>query len=238
MKEEIRNNKWVKIGIVAGLVIILVLVTVKLFGPMLPQILEYMRANDEPAMAQYLEEQGEWKGLVSIFLLSIIQVISVVFPGIIIQFTSGMIYSWWKAFIFSYTGFVTGNALVFIFARTFRQGMNLNKKKSGWIISTVNKYNPAFVFSLACLVPGIPNGSIPYAAAASAVSTREYVAAVAISSWIQILSNCIAGHFLMRKQPVFMIISFAAQIAIILLVGFNRKKILTRFGQPLKKGED
>ena len=235
MREEVRKNKWVRIGIVAGIVVMLVLFTVQLFGPMLPKIIHYMRANDEEAMAVYLEEQGAWRGLISLFLLSIIQVISVVFPGIIIQFTGGMIYAWWKSFLFCYTGFVTGNALVFIFARIFRQGMKLNQKKSGWIISTVNKYNPAFVFSLACLVPGIPNGSIPYAAAASAISTREFVIAVAITSWIQILSNCIAGHFLMRRQPHFMVLSFAVQIAVILIVGFNRKKILTRFGQPLNK---
>ncbi|MEE3420745.1 MAG: VTT domain-containing protein [Lachnospiraceae bacterium] len=238
MKEKIKNSKWFRIAVVVVVVAFLVWLTVELFGPMLPEIIKYMKADDEAAMAAYLKEQGEWRGLISIFLLSIIQVISVVFPGIVIQFTSGMIYSWWKAFIFSYAGFVMGNALVFIFARTFRQGMKLNKKKSGWIISTINKYNPAFVFSLACLVPGVPNGSIPYAAAASAVTGREYVIGVAVSSWIQILSNCIAGHFLMKKQPLFMVISFAAQIAIILIIGFNRKRILTRFGQPLKKGED
>ena len=234
---KLKNNNAARILLSVGIVAILVFATWELFGPQLPELIRMIREDREDEIADYLSSQGQWRGLLSMFFLSIIQVISVVIPGIIIQFVGGMLYSWWKAFIMCYLGFVFANVLVFTFARTFRRTVKADKKKTGWIISTVNKYDPAFVFALACLVPGIPNGIIPYFAAAAKLRTREYAASVAMSSWIQILSNCVAGHFLMQGQVGFMVLSFVAQIAIIIFCGINRKKILDRFGRPDPKAQ-
>lgn len=229
--KHIHLSKTARVLIYIAVVVILALATWQLFGPQLPELIKMIREDREEEIADYLSAQGEWRGLLSMFFLSIIQVISVVIPGIIIQFVGGMLYAWWKAFLMCYLGFVFANVLVFMFARTFRQTVKADKKKTGWIISTVNKYDPAFVFALACLVPGIPNGVIPYFAAAAKMRTREYAASVALSSWIQILSNCIAGHFLMQGQVGYMVLSFVAQIAIIIFCGMNRKKILDKFGR-------
>lgn len=226
-----KGSGALRIVLLVAIVAILVLVTWKLFGSMLPQLLKLIRKGDEKEIARFLDEQGRWKGLLSVFLLSVIQVISVVIPGIIIQFTAGMIFPWWEAFLMAYLGFVFANTMVFIFARIFRHSVKADQKKAGWIISTVNKYDPAFVFALACLVPGIPNGVIPYFAAAAKLSVKEYAASVALSSWVQILSNTVAGHFMIRGKIVYTILSFVAQIAIILLCGINRKRILEKFGR-------
>lgn len=237
MKKQVDSKNIIRILISVGIVAALAFLTWQLFGDMLPDIIRLIRHGDQKAIAAYMEEQGEWRGLLSIFLLSIIQVISVVIPGIIIQFTGGMIFPWWQAFLAAYSGFVLANVLVFAFAKAFRHQVHADQKKSGWIISTVNKYDPAFVFALACLVPGIPNGVIPYFAAAAKLTVSEYAASVAISSWIQILSNCLAGHFMIRKQFAFTVLSFAAQIAIIFIAGINRKKILEKFGRPDPKAQ-
>ncbi len=237
MKKHTDKKNILRILIGIGTVAVLAFLTWQLFGDMLPDIIRLIKNGDQAAIAAYIEKQGAWRGLLSIFLLSIIQVISVVIPGIIIQFTGGMIFPWWEAFIAAYSGFVLANVLVFSFAKAFRHQVHADQKKAGWIISTVNKYDPAFVFALACLVPGIPNGVIPYFAAAAKLSVREYAASVAISSWIQILSNCLAGHFLIRKQFVFTVLSFVAQIAIIFIAGANRKKILEKFGRPDPKAK-
>lgn len=237
MKKQVDKKNIFQIAIAVGAVIVLAFLTWQLFGDMLPDIIRLVKNGDQDAIAKYIEQQGAWRGLLSIFLLSIIQVISVVIPGIIIQFTAGMIYPWWEAFLAAYSGFVLANVLVFAFAKAFRHQVHADQKKAGWIISTVNKYDPAFVFALACLVPGIPNGVIPYFAAAAKLTVGEYAASVAISSWIQILSNCVAGHFLIRRQFVFTILSFVAQIAIIFIAGVNRKKILEKFGRPDPKAQ-
>lgn len=237
MKKQADKKNILQILIGVAAVAVLAFLTWQLFGDMLPDIIRLIKDGNQEAIADYIQKQGAWRGLLSIFLLSIIQVISVVIPGIIIQFTGGMIYPWWEAFLAAYSGFVLANVLVFAFAKAFRHQVHADQKKAGWIISTVNKYDPAFVFALACLVPGIPNGVIPYFAAAAKLTVGEYAASVAISSWIQILSNCLAGHFLIRRQIVFTVLSFVAQIAIIFIAGINRKKILERFGRPDPKAK-
>lgn len=228
--KKIRENKVLQIIVIIAAFAILILATYKLFGNQLPQILHYLKEGDEDAIAAYLNKEGAWKGMVSMLFLSMIQVFSIVIPGIIIQFTGGMIYPWWIAFIMCYVGFVVANTFVFKFARTFRTTVS-SKKKDGWIISTVNKYDPLFVFALAYLVPGIPNGIVPYFAASAKMSTKEFIASVSVSSWIQILSNCLAGHFLIRGNIVMTVVSFVAQAVLILLAGKNRKNILEKLGR-------
>ncbi|MBO5565155.1 MAG: hypothetical protein J5935_06030 [Lachnospiraceae bacterium] len=46
-----------------------------------------------------------------------VQVISIVVPGIAVQIAAGIIYAWWKAFFACYIGFVCGHALVFFIVR-------------------------------------------------------------------------------------------------------------------------
>ncbi|MEE0955331.1 MAG: VTT domain-containing protein [Eubacterium sp.] len=233
--KKIHENKWLQVVIIVLVFAVLLWATIKLFGNQLPQLLRLLKNGDEDGIAAYLNQEGAWKGMLSMLFLSMIQVFSIVIPGIIIQFTGGMIFPWWIAFIMCYTGFVVANTMVFVFARTFRKSVGAvtkrTKKKDSWIISTVNKYDPLFVFALAYLVPGIPNGIVPYFAASAKMSAREFFASVSVSSWIQILSNCVAGHFLIRGNIVMTIVSFAAQAALIILAGMNRKNILEKLGR-------
>lgn len=237
MKDHHSLKEILRVLIMVAAACLLAFFAWKLFGGTIPDLIRLLKEGDEDAIAAYISEQGAWRGLISVFLLSVLQVISVVIPGILIQFTAGMIFPWWQAFLAAYSGFVLANTLIFMLAKAFRHQIKADQRKSGWIISTVNRYDPAFVFALACLVPGIPNGVIPYFAAAARLRVREYAASVAISSWIQILSNCVAGHFLIRGQIFYTVLSFVVQISVIILAGLNRKKILERFGRPDPKAQ-
>ena len=206
-----------------------------------PMLIKLLQKGDEKEIAAYLSKQGQWRGYLTIILFSIIQVISIVFPGMAIQVAAGLIYKWWVAFILCYIGFVAGNCMVFVFAR--RVGSRLSEKtaasrkfskwfqkkaESSWIMSKINSANPEFVFGMACLIPGIPNGSIPYIASSTTISAGGCGAAVAASSWIQIILNCLAGSFLIRGRYGFVVLSFAAQIALILFMLWKRDWFLSK----------
>ncbi len=206
-----------------------------------PMLVKLLQKGDEKEIAAYLSKQGRWRGYLTIILFSIIQVISIVFPGMAIQVAAGLIYKWWVAFILCYVGFVAGNCMVFVFAR--RIGSRLSEKtavsrkfsgwfqkkaESSWIMSKINSANPEFVFGMACLIPGIPNGIIPYIASSTTISAVGFGAAVAASSWIQIVLNCLAGSFLIRGKYGFVVLSFAAQIALILFMLWKRDWFLSK----------
>jgi uncharacterized membrane protein YdjX (TVP38/TMEM64 family) len=233
IKNYIKKN-WRHLFTFACLVL-LILMTWLAFGNAVktfPPLFRLLQKGDEHQIAAYLERQGQWRGILVIVLFSIIQVISIVIPGMAIQVAAGLIYGWWKAFFMCYFGFVAGNCLVFIFARQVGDRLTrhfTSRNKDSWIMGKINSGRPEFVFGMACLIPGIPNGIIPYIAASSKVRSVGFGVAVAASSWLQILLNCLAGAFLMRGQYLFVVLSFAAQILLIVVMFLKRDWFLSKF---------
>lgn len=223
-----KSDKKKQIGLLLlliGVFALTIFLIVHFFGDTFATLWKLLKDNDQAELEAYLNSQNEVSGLISIFILTILQVVSIFFPGMIIQVAAGVIYGWAKAFFACYLGFITGNVLVFYFARRFSNVMSavLNmEKKSSWITDKINSTKPGFVFALACMIPGIPNGFIPYFASQTDIRTYQYTECVAVSSWIQILSNCVIGHFLIRGEYVYMIASLAIQIAIILIAIWKR----------------
>lgn len=229
MKKKRRVVPAVLFGI--GIAALIVLIIYEFFVQAFPGLLPLLKAKDQDAIALYLKAEGKWKGLLCIYFLSVVQVISIVIPGFLIQIAAGTIYPWWEAFLFSYLGFISGNTFVFFFARRFRGRLQsflpVNQNgKGAWLVEKMNSADPGFVVALSCLVPGVPNGIIPYIASSSNLRIHDFSYAIAVSSWIQILCNCIAGHFLIRTEYLYTVISFAVQIMLIVLIAANRDRIL------------
>ena len=86
-------------------------------------------------------------------------------PGMAIQVAAGLIYGWLEGFLMCYFGFVLSNLCVFLFAR--RMGSDRIKDvsmspTSQWLMEKLNGTKPQFMVVIACMVPAIPNGIIPY----------------------------------------------------------------------------
>lgn len=226
MKSKLRKvKKAVVIGAICIFVGLIAVLVYQFFHGTVKEMIVLLEHGNKDELFAYLQSQNEIEGLFSIFVLTILQVISIFFPGMIIHVVAGVIYGWWKAFIACYVGFLFANGIVFYLARRFswlmQSVLNLEKKDS-WIMLQINKTKPSFVFALACMIPGIPNGLIPYIASRSDIRLLTYLKAVCVSCWMQILSNCIIGHFLIRGEYTYMFISFVVQLCIILLALYKR----------------
>lgn len=228
------EKKIGKKGLLAILIVVIALTIFFIFdffGDYFEELWALLKNGDQEEMEAFLNGQSEIAGLLAIFAISVLQVVSIVIPGMVIQVAAAVIYGWWRAFLACFTGFVAGNALVFVIARLFKDtimdafGTSL---KNNVLTKKINDKNAKFVFALACMIPGIPNGSIPYVAAMSPIKTLDYAEAVAMSSWIQIILNCVIGHFLMQGDWLYMWIALGAQIGLIIVLILNRQKLLDR----------
>ncbi len=216
-----KNNGSILPAVLVALVVLaVVLLVYMLFKYMFPGLAEMLLRGDEEAVEAYLDAQGEWKGLVSIYFICILQVVSIVIPGMVIHVAAGVIYGWWKAFLVCYFGFVSGQAFVFYTVRA------LHRRVSAFVESLsavehlkdrVNASDPAFAAAVACMIPGIPNGFIPYAFSSLEIRLIHFTTAIASACWIQILCNCAIGHFLIRGEFIYMVISFLFQFFMIFL---------------------
>lgn len=221
--------RYIFYGTITILVGLLLFLLIRMIVEFAGQLIVVLEKNDREALMNFLSEQSEFSGLLTLYFMSILQVASIVLPGMLVQVSGALVYGWWKSFIACWLGFVSGNVIVFIAARimgrSVTDALNLDLK-GGWLVRTMNRKNPAFVTALACMIPGIPNGIIPYIAARSKLYVSEFAKSVALSCWLQILLNCIAGHFLVRGQYIFTIFAFLLQIVILFVLTKNRDKIL------------
>ncbi len=227
--KEKNTQRALAILAIAAIITLTIWLIVRLFGKQFTDLFQMLNRGDEDEIASYLNAQGKWQGMLSIYLISILQVVSIFIPGMVIQLAAGLVYGWARGFLMTYAGFVSGNVLVFLAARKLGNKINdlmPKSAKSNWLVDKINGANSAFVIGLACLIPGVPNGIIPYLASTTDLTSKKFAFAIAASCWIQILCNCIAGHFLVRGEYLFMILSFAVQILIIVLVASNREKVL------------
>ena len=200
-----------------------------MFKDVLVEMIALIRNGDEQQLSAFLAGQSLFTGLAALFLVSILQVVSIVLPGPVFQVAGAVIFGWWRSFLVCWTGFVCGNGLVFFLARFFGRSLTEAlglEQKNGWLLNKMNSADPRFVTALACMIPGIPNGIIPYVAQRCDMRLYSFVFAIAASSWINILLNCIAGHFLARGEYMFTFIAFGLQLVILAVVALNKEKIL------------
>lgn len=200
-----------------------------LFRDVLMQMIYLVRRGSEAELTEFLGSQSAFTGYIALFLVSVIQVVSIVLPGVMFQVAGALIFGWWRSFLICWAGFVTGNAVVFFIARVFGRSLTDAlgfEQKDGWLMEKMNSNDPRFVTALACMVPGVPNGIIPYIAQRADMRLYSFVIAIALSSWPNILLNCLAGHFLIRGEILYTVLAFGMQLVILMIVAMNRDRIL------------
>lgn len=224
-------QKFGKLILLIAMLVLVVLIVWALFGDDIVTLFRLLKEGNEEAIEAYIQQEGFWKGAMAVVVLSALQVVSIVFPGFAIQIASGIIYGGVRSFFMCYFGFILGNVLVFGFARKMGRQIsniaNIDKPKNNWIREKMASANPAFVVGFVNLLPILPNGIIPYIAARSRIRSYEYVIAICMTSWIQILFNCAAGGFLKRGQYLFMFIALGIQIGLLVFATLKRKWIIS-----------
>ena len=112
------NSFWYKLKekLVPILAVIVVAVLIWIaFGNKIPGLIPLLKEGDGQKIADYLSQETGIKGIIAVILLQMIQVASIVMPGMAIQVASGLIYGWLEGFLMCYFGFVLSNFLIFLF---------------------------------------------------------------------------------------------------------------------------
>ena len=232
---DIRENSfWYKLKekLVPILMVIVIAILIWIaFGNKIPGLIPLLKEGDGEKIADYLAQETGIKGVIAVILLQMIQVVSIVLPGMAIQVAAGLIYGWLQGFLMCYFGFVLSNLLIFVFARKMGSG-RLREVSMGrtsqWLMEKLNGTKPQFMVVIANMVPAIPNGVIPFIAAKTDITAKEYVTAVAMGSWLQILTSCMAGQFIIQGKWIFTGIAIAFQCLVIVIILLKRDWFISR----------
>ena len=210
------------------------------YGGQFREFIEILSRHDEEEFEAYVRAGGILKGMGIIFAAVSIQVISIVIPGMIINVAAGVIYGWWEAFIVCYLSFIAANfAIYYIIHRlTGEKKPFQNYTISPRLMIRLRNSDPVFTIAVCYLVPGVPNGIVPHIAGHSGLTPKQFLIAVSSTVWIQILINCSIGHFLIRGQYIYMLMSFALQFFIIYVVNNNKKAVMELFERVFHLSDD
>ena len=193
-----------------------------------PDIIELLKSGDQKSIEEYVRGTGA-KGAAVLFVLQYLQVVSIIISGIPIQITAGIVLGSINGFIICYSANFISNLTVFIVARKIG-----GKRVRDILGSRNNRFDfigsyqyPGFMVMLACLMPVIPNGIIPYIASMSKVSIKGFCTGVLLGSFSGTLLFCCIGGQIMQGNFAVAIILCSLQIVGVIVMMKEQEAVVT-----------
>jgi len=148
--------------------------------PLLKQVVA--NTSDESKIVEYINSYG-FKGVPILVGLQALQVITAVIPSAAIQLLTGLCYGVWWGTLINLAGCMLGNMLVFVAMRQLKSLAaplvdRISQKKSVVSLEKLQKIkNPQVLAYSFFLIPGIPNGIMPYIFSRTSITLGQYLLA-------------------------------------------------------------
>ena len=205
------------------------------FVKAMPDLWPVLKSGKEAEIEAYLASADHTVGMICTALLQFLQVVSIILPGAPIQIAAGIVYGVWKGGALCYLSYVAANLTVFAAAR--RLGGLLDRwlpARDAGLLQKIKFLSdaemPVYMTAMACIIPVVPNGIIPYAAARSPMKFWQFAAAVCGGSVIPIFVMCLIGGRILAGEYLLAVLVFAVSLAVVLLLTHFRMQLasLTR----------
>jgi len=229
-----RRNVLLSIIAAAVAACLIAILVIELF-PLVKEVVA--NAGDESSMVSYIDSYGA-RGVPILMGLQVLQVIIAVIPAAAIQILTGLCYGAWLGTLINLVGCVLGNILVFaamrhmknLLAPLLKRVKRENKEKRFLSSNRFSKLKrPEMIVFFCFLIPGIPNGIVPYVFSETNIPLGRYIAAVAAGCIPSTLICNYLGHSVSKGNYTVAAIVAGAVIVIVLVVLLLKKKI---FGAP------
>ena len=216
-------------GVMLGLTVLMVI-------DLLP-LLRQVAANrgDKSAIAQYISSYG-FKGVPILMGLQALQIMVAVVPSAAIQVLTGLCYGVWWGTLINLAGCVLGNVMVFVAVRQLRSIVapmreKLRRRRDSDVFSLAKLKRlkrPELVAFAFFLIPGIPNGIMPYMFAETDITLPRYIAAVVAGSIPSTFLCTYLGERLSRGSYHMALIIAAIAAVVVAVVLMFKDKLVAR----------
>ncbi len=164
----------------------------------LPGVWRAFRAGNKEVLSEYIRSQNRVKGAAVLWVLCFVQVLLIFIPLMPIQIVAGMTYGTIEGSIICITAAVSANILVFTLAGKMTKVIDVladfSPKIKTLMDAVKNSQNKLVYVLIAFLVPGFPNGALPYAAANAKLERKTFLKAAVFALPIPTVLSCFAGH--------------------------------------------
>lgn len=235
MKEK--ESKKRKILLEVVLIAAAAIIVAVLLHHHVPKILRILESGNVNDIDAYLQEYGR-DGRLLLILLQVIETISVVLPAMPIYICSGILFGKVYGILVCFSVNLVLNALMFLFGRRMegwsRKHFDIRKNKTIDHLVESSQHIDRIIMMM-CLVPVVPNGTIPYLAAQTEITTVRFIRAIAIGSLPSIIVYVCCGDILLSDSwQIILVLIIVLAIAGILFLIF-RKRVIAYWKPRLKK---
>lgn len=213
---------------VAALILGLVYVA---FVKAMPDLWPVLKSGSEAEIEAYLASADSTVGLLCTAMLQFLQVVSIILPGAPIQIAAGIVYGVWKGGAICYLSYVSANLVVFAAARHLGGLLDkLAPAQGGGLLQKVRFLSdaemPVYMTAMACIIPVVPNGIIPYAAAKTEMKFWQFAAAVCGGSAVPIFVMCLIGGRILAGEYLLAVAVFGVSLLVVVLLTHYRARLL------------
>ena len=223
------HKKWFQFALIAGVAVAIIALICFVVVHMMPGFLTVLKSGNEGAIEAYLNKNAGIQGMICTGILQFLQVISIVFPGMPIQFAAGIVYGTWRGFLLCHLSYLAANVCVFCVARHFKERIHSllpMEKKFRKLDFIKNSKYPGYMTALACLIPVLPNGIVPYVACQTGMKVHHFLIAVWCGSFLPILAMCAVGSRVMAGEYFLAIALFVLFLAAVIVLSVFRNQVI------------
>lgn len=232
-EKQTRRNTFLRVLVLVFAFAIVLSIILLSLNAILPGFIDILEYGDQQAIVSYIREFGSVGSVALALLLQFVQIISIFFPGGPIQIAIGIVFGTYGGFFICLFGYVLSNIAVFFSVR--KLGNRLDRLFSSGIdrpsrfrFLTDARY-PGYVVALTCLIPMLPNGLVPYIAARTKITFRQFLLSVSIGCIPTLLLLNAIGNKLLHGDYLTMALLGGSLIAGVVALYLFRKKLFTLF---------
>lgn len=233
IKKTINRRVFLEAAFVAAAAAIIAVVLTH-HVPRIIGILETGNVND---IETYLQSEGS-DGRVLLVLLQVIETVSIILPAMPVYICAGILFGRFRGIMVCYLINLILNILMFLAGRRMadwtQKHFDLRKNPTVSHLVDSAKHLDRVVLAM-CLIPVVPNGTIPFLSSQTNISAGQFFRAVAIGSIPSIAINVCFGDLLLSDgwKIVLPIILVLAVLGILFWV--FRKRVMAGLRPRLKK---
>ena len=177
MQKQERRSATITLAVMIFVLLLAVGLMVELLRIYVPDIWAALSSRNDGALEACLENQSRTYSACLLWLLSFVQVISIVLPSLPIQLAAGIVLGSWLGAAVCLSASVCSHMAVFFLAKHAKKQLNAiaaSSPKMEKILDTLSvRRNRTYYTVMVLLAPGLPNGVIPYAAANSGMAANR-----------------------------------------------------------------
>lgn len=184
--------------------------------------------SQQKIVTEVKKYDNKW-GVLIILILQVVQDIAIVIPSAPIHIAAGIVLGTWKGFLVCHVGDVLYNVGIFVIYRRIKKHVDkiLPLENSSKTVRFLKEgSSPIYMVVMACILPAIPNGFIPYAAVNAKVKLRQYFFAVLIGPAIPTFVLTFIGDIIFEGNwPLFVFLVVLSFVGVFVLIKFQNQVI-------------